>query len=243
MGYQCVRCSFPIKSLYVQYSPGNIRLMKCEKCKGVADEYIECEIMILMIDLMLHKQKAYRHLLYNVLNQQTLKFEGLHWKLAVIYLIFDACINLYVEARNSSSLVSTCCKVLVDVVFGNFMFLLTFFFMFKIFLNISISISRFNDLLLAIMISCYFKIFLIAMMVWEFPTSVIFIIQLFCLSSNAVALNVMTESSMSRCVLACFGAYAVKLLVTQAPDFRFLEQLIQGWIQMCSSSSFSSEPS
>ena len=111
MGYQCVRCSFPIKSLYVQYSPGNIRLMKCEKCKAVADEYIECEIMILMIDLMLHKQKAYRHLLYNVLNQQTLKFEGLHWKLAIIYFIFDACIHLYVEARNSSSLVSTCCKV------------------------------------------------------------------------------------------------------------------------------------
>nr|XP_025699970.1 protein arv1 homolog isoform X4 [Arachis hypogaea] len=193
MGYQCVRCSFPIKSLYVQYSPGNIRLMKCEKCKAVADEYIECEIMILMIDLMLHKQKAYRHLLYNVLNQQTLKFEGLHWKLAIIYFIFDACIHLYVEARNSSSLVSTCCKVhtyvFMYVVFGNIMFLLTFFIMVKIFLNASINISRFNDLLLTIMISCYFKIFLIAMMVWEFPTSVIFIIELFCLSSNAVALN------------------------------------------------------
>ncbi|XP_020978826.1 protein arv1 homolog isoform X4 [Arachis ipaensis] len=193
MGYQCVRCSFPIKSLYVQYSPGNIRLMKCEKCKAVADEYIECEIMILMIDLMLHKQKAYRHLLYNVLNQQTLKFEGLHWKLAIIYFIFDACIHSYVEARNSSSLVSTCCKVhtyvFMYVVFGNFMFLLTFFIMVKIFLNASINISRFNDLLLTIMISYYFKIFLIAMMVWEFPTSVIFIIELFCLSSNAVALN------------------------------------------------------
>ncbi|RYR58780.1 hypothetical protein Ahy_A05g024656 isoform F [Arachis hypogaea] len=201
MGYQCVRCSFPIKSLYVQYSPGNIRLMKCEKCKAVADEYIECEIMILMIDLMLHKQKAYRHLLYNVLNQQTLKFE-----------------------------------VFMYVVFGNIMFLLTFFIMVKIFLNASINISRFNDLLLTIMISCYFKIFLIAMMVWEFPTSVIFIIELFCLSSNAVALNVMTESSMSRCVWACFGAYAVKLFVTQVLDLRFLEQLIKGWIQMSSSS-------
>ncbi|XP_072062807.1 protein ARV 2 isoform X3 [Arachis hypogaea] len=191
---------------------------------------------ILMIDLMLHKQKAYRHLLYNVLNQQTLKFEGLHWKLAIIYFIFDACIHLYVEARNSSSLVSTCCKVFMYVVFGNFMFLLTFFIMFKIFLNASINISRFNDLLLTIMISCYFKIFLIAMMVWEFPNSVIFIIELFCLSSNAVALNVMTESSMGRCVWACFGAYAVKLFVTQVLDLRFLEQLIKGWIQMSSSS-------
>ncbi|XLR09880.1 hypothetical protein S83_037818 [Arachis hypogaea] len=58
MGYQCVRCSFPIKSFYVQYSPDNIRLMKCEKCKAIADECLECEIMIPMIDLMLHKQKG-----------------------------------------------------------------------------------------------------------------------------------------------------------------------------------------
>ncbi|XP_020978825.1 protein arv1 homolog isoform X3 [Arachis ipaensis] len=194
---------------------------------------------ILMIDLMLHKQKAYRHLLYNVLNQQTLKFEGLHWKLAIIYFIFDACIHSYVEARNSSSLVSTCCKVhtyvFMYVVFGNFMFLLTFFIMVKIFLNASINISRFNDLLLTIMISYYFKIFLIAMMVWEFPTSVIFIIELFCLSSNAVALNVMTESSMSRCVWACFGAYAVKLFVTSSRSqiFRAVDKRVD---QMSSSS-------
>ncbi|RYR74919.1 hypothetical protein Ahy_A02g009629 [Arachis hypogaea] len=146
----------------------------------------------------------------------------------------------------------------MDVVFGNFMFLLTFFFMVKIFLNASISISRFNDLLLTIMILCYFKIFLIAMMVsMGISDFCIFIIESFCLSSNAMALNetfltrksdkqffcdpTMTKSSMSRCVWACFGAYVVKLFVTQVLDLRFLEQLIKGWIQI-SSSSFSSEP-
>ncbi|KAJ1395074.1 Arv1 protein [Sesbania bispinosa] len=80
MGYRCIQCGFPIKTLYVQYSPGNIRLMKCENCKAVADEYIECEIMILVIDLILHKPKAYRHLLYNVINQETMKFQqGQFW--------------------------------------------------------------------------------------------------------------------------------------------------------------------
>ncbi|XP_058778047.1 protein ARV 1-like [Vicia villosa] len=76
MGYRCIQCGFPIKTLYLQYSPGNIRLMKCN-CKVVADEYIECEITIIIIDLILHKPKAYRHLLYNVINQETLKFQGL----------------------------------------------------------------------------------------------------------------------------------------------------------------------
>lgn len=29
MGYRCIQCGFNIKTLYLQYSPGNIRLMKC----------------------------------------------------------------------------------------------------------------------------------------------------------------------------------------------------------------------
>ncbi|XP_019454675.1 PREDICTED: protein arv1 homolog isoform X1 [Lupinus angustifolius] len=250
MGYRCVQCSFPIKSLYVQYSPGNIRLMKCENCKAVADEYIECEIMILVIDLILHKPKAYRHLLYNFINQQTLMFQGLFWKLAFVFLLFDSYKCLVLESSKGklgsssmsfSSLMSTCWKMLIDVFFGNFMFLLTFFIMAKIFLHTSISISRCSDLLLALMISGYFKIFLIAMTVWEFPSSVIFIIDLFCLSSNAVALKVMTESSMSRCVWACFSAYAIKLFATQILDLTFWGQLIQGRSQ--TPSSFSLKPS
>lgn len=66
--FRCIQCGFPIKRLFLQYSPGNIRLMKCvsfwllvvwlhssfvywyscwqENCKAVADEYIECEIMV-----------------------------------------------------------------------------------------------------------------------------------------------------------------------------------------------------
>ncbi|CAK8543069.1 unnamed protein product [Lathyrus sativus] len=240
MGYRCIQCGFNIKTLYLQYSPGNIRLMKCENCKAVADEYIECEITIIIIDLILHKPKAYRHLLYNVINQETLKFQGLLWKLAAIFLLFDAYRYLILESSKGkssssvsySSLVSTCCKMMVDVVFGNFMFLLTFFFMVNIFLHISLSVSRCNGILLGLLISCYFKIFLIAMMVWEFPSPVMFIIELFCLSSNAVALKVMTESSMSRCVLTCFSAYAIKFFFIQAHELMLLWKFMQGWSQM-----------
>ncbi|XP_014491355.1 protein arv1 homolog isoform X1 [Vigna radiata var. radiata] len=243
MDYKCIQCGCPVKTLYVQYSPGNIRLMKCENCRAVADEYIECEIMILVIDLILHKPKAYRHLLHNVINQKTMKFQGLLWKLAIVFLLFEAHRCLILESGKGktgssmsfSSLVSICLKVLADVLFGNFMFLLTFFFMIKIFFHVSITISRRIDLLLILMISSYFKIFLVAMMVWEFPSSVIFIIELFCLSSNAVALKVMTESTMSRCVWTCFFAYAIKFLVTQILELILLGQLMQGWSQISSS--------
>ncbi|XP_020210900.1 protein arv1 homolog isoform X1 [Cajanus cajan] len=240
MGYRCIQCGFPVRTLYVQYSPGNIRLMKCESCKAVADEYIECEIMILVIDLILHKLKAYRHLLHNVINQETIKFQGLLWKSAVIFLLFEAYRFLILEGSKGklgsstsfSSLLSICWKVLMDVIFGNFMFLLTFFFMVKTFFHVPITLSRCNDLLLMLMISSYFKIFLVAMMVWEFPSSVIFIIELFCLSSNAVALKVMTELTMSQCVWTCVSAYAIKFCVTRIPELILLGQLMHDWSQM-----------
>lgn len=97
MEFRCIECGFHIrgkKSLYVQYSPGNIRLMKCESCRAVADEYIECEVMILLIDLILHKPKAYRHLLYNKLDQQ-----ALFWKAGISFLVLDAYRLLILSGR------------------------------------------------------------------------------------------------------------------------------------------------
>ncbi|AQK62537.1 Tyrosine specific protein phosphatase-like [Zea mays] len=38
---------------------------------------------------------------------------------------------------------------------------------------------RYRDILLAVIVSCYFKLFLFTMMVWEFPSSVIFIVEMF----------------------------------------------------------------
>ncbi|CAN6565913.1 unnamed protein product [Malus baccata var. baccata] len=77
-------------TLFVQYSPGNICLMKCGNCKAVADEYIECEPII-----MLHKTKAYTHLLYNVIDPQAPSFQGLLWKSTFGFLLLDACIHYH----------------------------------------------------------------------------------------------------------------------------------------------------
>ncbi|GFP81724.1 protein arv1 [Phtheirospermum japonicum] len=90
--FRCVQCGFPTKTLYIQYSPGNIRLVKCKNCKAAADEYIECEVMILIIDLILHKPKAYRHLFYNMSGKETINFESLLWKSVLMCLILDLCI-------------------------------------------------------------------------------------------------------------------------------------------------------
>ncbi|KAF3503623.1 hypothetical protein F2Q69_00039438 [Brassica cretica] len=230
---RCVECGHKVKSLLIQYSPGNFRLMKCENCNEVADEYIECELMIIFIDLILHKTKAYRHLLYNVFTQETVYVQGftiwqhLLWKLVLAYLLLDTYRSLLLRRTNDESsvpisFVLASLQVLVNVLSANFAFVLSFALASKI---ISIGASRGKEILLGIFISSYIKIFLFAMPVWEFPVSVIFIVDMLVLTSNAVALKVMTESTTSRCLAACLIAHSVKFLADQISGSSSLKQL------------------
>ncbi|KAK9061424.1 hypothetical protein SSX86_018605 [Deinandra increscens subsp. villosa] len=250
MNFRCVQCGHHIKSLYVQYSPGNIRLMKCQNCRAVADEYIECEIMILLIDLILHKAKAYRHLFYNMFDPEAMNFEvhsfyyvtisclkssllitliifllqGLTWKLTFGFLVLDAYRISILIANNEesgsdpslASLIYGCGKILLDAFVGNLLFISILLLGTRSLLNMSSKVSSYKNTWLAILASSYLKLFLIAMMVWEFPSSVIFIIDIFVLSSNTLALNVMSESAMGKCFGVCLCAHAVKFLVSLA---------------------------
>ncbi|KAL0291742.1 UNVERIFIED_CONTAM: protein ARV 1 [Sesamum calycinum] len=195
--FRCVQCGFPIKTLYIQYSPGNIRLMKCGNCKAVADEYIECEVMILIIDLILHKPKAYRHLFYNMFSKETVNFESVLWKSVLAYLLLDI-YRMWVLRTNEkewpsrasvASLLLEFGKMLAGVILGNLIFLCVVFHATRKFLRASTGFYGWKQIVLVVLVSSYFKIFLMAMMVWEFPSSVIFIIDIFVISSNIVALK------------------------------------------------------
>ncbi|XP_059307503.1 protein ARV 1-like [Lycium ferocissimum] len=101
MSFRCVQCGFSVTTLYILYSPGNIRLMKCGNCKAAADEYIECELMILVIDLILHKIRAYRHLFYNRFSRGTLDDELPDSVFLIHYLL---CVRRYGITNSSCSL-------------------------------------------------------------------------------------------------------------------------------------------
>ncbi|KAL0423816.1 UNVERIFIED_CONTAM: protein ARV 1 [Sesamum radiatum] len=165
--FRCVQCGFPIKTLYIQYSPGNIRLMKCGNCKAVADEYIECEVMSVL------------------------------WKSVLAYLLLDI-YRMWVLRTNEkewpsrasvASLLLEFGKMLAGVILGNLIFLCVVFHATRKFLRASTGFYGWKQIVLVVLVSSYFKIFLMAMMVWEFPSSVIFIIDIFVISSNIVALK------------------------------------------------------
>uniref|UniRef100_A0A1J3H330 Protein ARV n=1 Tax=Noccaea caerulescens TaxID=107243 RepID=A0A1J3H330_NOCCA len=213
--YRCVGCGFRVKSLFIQYTPRNIRLMKCGNCKEVADEYIECERMIIFIDLILHRPKVYRHVLYNAINPEIVNIQHLLWKLVLGYLLLDSYRSLLLrrsddESSFSENSVLISVKVLIGVISANVAFIISFAIAAKCLLN---EVSRRREILLGILISSYFKIFLLAMLVWKFPISVIFIIDILVLTSNSMALKVMTESTTSRCIAVCLVAHSVRFLV------------------------------
>ncbi|KAH7673787.1 Arv1 protein [Dioscorea alata] len=214
----CVNCGTRLNTLYIQYSPGNIRLMKCDNCKAVADPYIECEFMIILIDLILHKPKAYRHLLYNMLSFKSEDIKGTIWKSALLFLLLDA-IRVFLLKRfnddygNSFLSMPKCREVFLDVLLGNIVFIVVLLLGTRFFVNCSLPITSYLEILLAVFVSSFFKVYLVAMMVWEFPSAVLYIIEMFVLSSNAVAFRVSTQQEAIRCISICLSAHAAKFLV------------------------------
>ena len=63
--YVCVECGSNVETLYHEFSLGNIKLTRCTVCKSVADKYIEHELILVAIDIALHRIQAYRHVLFN----------------------------------------------------------------------------------------------------------------------------------------------------------------------------------
>ncbi|VAI22792.1 protein ARV 2-like isoform X1 [Triticum urartu] len=217
---RCVGCGRRVRTLFVQYSAGNIRLMKCDVCKAVADPYIECEFMIILIDLILHKTRAYRHLLFNKLHIGSSIDKGILCQFILMHIVLDA-FRISVSksnkvdgdsSRSTLSTICNCSEVLGDALLGNIIFTAMLLLGVRYILKFSFDITRYREILLAVIISSYFKLFLLTMMVWEFPSSAIFIVETFVLSSNVVALRVVTRFPKAHCVGVCFMAHAAKHL-------------------------------
>ncbi|KAJ2006447.1 sterol homeostasis protein, partial [Coemansia thaxteri] len=80
-------------SLYTEYGVGHIRLTQCEYCKSFADKYVEHDVVIVFIDMLLHKPQVYRHLLVNKLEFRQPLIEKNVAKLGILLVLF----NVYID--------------------------------------------------------------------------------------------------------------------------------------------------
>lgn len=88
----CVECAHPVSRLYTYYSRDNIRATTCKNCNKFADKYIECDSVLVLIDLVLLKPQAIRHVVFNVLAPQipTSRWvQSQTQKMMVVITLFD----------------------------------------------------------------------------------------------------------------------------------------------------------
>eukprot|EP00249_Psilotum_nudum_P017285 c26250_g1_i11 orf=373-1089(+) len=224
----CVHCGTPVNEVYVQYSPGNIRLTKCILCKCVADEYVECEMMIIVIDLILHKPEAYRHLFFNYPNLNKLDLKDLIWKASMMFLILDSCKQSILGAgkvnsvkwESLSAFMFTAGMVLALVALRSVVYLSTIFMASCFAMRRSPYVNvRMADILLALLLSSYFKLFTFAMMIWDFSPIMIYMIDMFVLSSNALAFKVMLNTTTPTAVASIAAGTVVTFLVDSLIQF------------------------
>lgn len=63
----CIECGYSnIDCLYSKYKSDYIKLSVCPECNKIADKYIEYDSVILFLDILLLKRRAYKHLAYNL---------------------------------------------------------------------------------------------------------------------------------------------------------------------------------
>ncbi|KAJ8920496.1 hypothetical protein NQ315_005365 [Exocentrus adspersus] len=92
--YFCINCGSPVTYLYKKYSETVLKLTECKHCKNVADKYVEYDTLFVVIDLILLKVSAFRHVLLNV------QFKNF-WKLSIILLFLETYSSWSVSAKNN----------------------------------------------------------------------------------------------------------------------------------------------
>jgi len=91
--YICIECGKAVSELYRHLPGGGIKVTNCDDCIYPADKYIEFDPIIVVVDIILHKAQAYRHILRNTSHEWInrfalvlvfcdayLKWEELHFK-------------------------------------------------------------------------------------------------------------------------------------------------------------------
>lgn len=66
----CVECKYQVPCTYYKYKGDYIKLAVCHHCHQIVDQYIEYDNVLLFLDLVLMKPQAYRHVCYNVIENQ-----------------------------------------------------------------------------------------------------------------------------------------------------------------------------
>ncbi|KAJ3275976.1 sterol homeostasis protein [Borealophlyctis nickersoniae] len=169
----CVECGTTLSTLYTEYGKGNFRLSTCPSCnnkESFADKYLENDLVIIFIDMVLHKPQVYRHLLFNRIQYTP---SGWNWsviKLGILLVLFDYFYILLL--------------CLAEFIIWH----LTLRWVIWAFTRVPLSPEAYNRASMALTLSSFGKLLLLTMVIWDLEDYG-WMIDVFVFTSNAEALS------------------------------------------------------
>ncbi|KAM5164511.1 protein ARV1 isoform 1-T4 [Mantella aurantiaca] len=206
--YRCIECNEESNELYRDYKHGVLKITICKSCQKPVDKYIEYDPVIILINAMLCKIQAYRHILFNT------KI-NIHGKLCIFCLLCEAYTRWrqlpgssnhtdpedlirYAKEWDFYRLFGIAALEQTAYLMGIFVVL------FLTRLRPLKSGSEFALLLKALLLSSYGKLLLIPAVIWEhdYTPLCLRLITLFVLTSNTQAIRVTLGVSRALSLLA-----------------------------------------
>ncbi|CAK6442276.1 unnamed protein product [Pipistrellus nathusii] len=209
--YRCIECNQEAKELYRDYNHGVLKITICKSCQKPVDKYIEYDPVIILINAILCKAQAYRHILFNT------KI-NMHGKLCIFCLLCEAYLRWW-QLQDSSQNTDPDDFIRYAKEWDFYrMFAIAsleqaaFFVGIFTFLWIERSIAtkknpNFLLLLKALLLSSYGKLLLIPAVIWEheYTPLCLRLIKLFVLTSNfqAIRVTLNTRRKLSFLAIVC----------------------------------------
>ena len=203
--YVCVQCGAPQKELFMQISGQVIGLATCGECGATVDPYVEYEWLLLFIDLLLHKRQVWHHLLVNRWphdkRQFSLFFHCLRLTSAVIFL--DACVHKILAGWTFAQLGDS--KVLPFLFAEWFIYVILMMVVVHTFLYLQSGTSSTlgssggkTRIIAGFTLASAWKVGALPLLVWQpsDPTMQILSLQIFCLASQALALQAFLQPTI-----------------------------------------------
>ncbi|XP_025946484.1 protein ARV1 isoform X2 [Apteryx rowi] len=194
--YRCIECNREASELYRDYQRGVLRISICKSCQKPVDKYIEYDPVIILINAILCKAQAYRHILFNA----KINIQG---KLCIFCLLCEAYLR-WLQLQDSSQNTDPDDLIRYAKEWDFYrMFGIASLEQTSFIVGIFIALwqmrpemlkkkSDFILLLKALLLSSYGKLLLIPAVIWEhdYTPLCLMLIKVFVLTSNSQAIRV-----------------------------------------------------
>ncbi|XP_006992878.1 protein ARV1 [Peromyscus maniculatus bairdii] len=217
--YRCIECNREARELYRDYSHGVLKITICKSCQKPVDKYIEYDPVIILINAILCKAQAYRHILFNT------KI-NIHGKLCMFCLLCEAYLRWWqLQDSSQSTAPDDLIRYAKEWDFYR-MFVIASFEQAAFFAGIFAFLwveqpmtakkkPNFILLLKALLLSSYGKLLLIPAVIWEhdYTPLCLRLIKVFVLTSNFQAIRVTLNTSRRLSLLAVLSGLLLESIM------------------------------